>query len=137
MGKRKKRPSDQKELSRLEMEVMDVVWELGECSSSEVIARFQPKRQLAATTIRTVLTNLRKKEYLELIPTVERGHRLRATVTRESVAGRWMSDLVDHLFSQSPRQAICHLLQDENISDDDLEEIRRLIEDRKRERKGK
>ena len=67
------------ELSRLELEIMDVVWELGDCSSAEVIAAYRKKRPLAPTTIRTVLTNLRKKGYLEPIPTIERlshsGHR--------------------------------------------------------------
>ncbi len=138
MAKRKQKPSKQKkELSRLELQVMDVVWELGDCSSAEVIAEFCKKRPLAETTIRTVLTNLRKKGYLEPIPTVERGYRLRATVARESVAGRWMSNLVDNLFGNSPREAICHLLKDENITDEDLNEIGRLIQNRKRRRKGK
>ncbi len=138
MAKRKRKQArEKKELSRLEMQIMDVVWGLGDCSSAEVIAEFCKKRPLAETTIRTVLTNLRKKGYLELIPTVERGFRLRSIVSRESVAGRWMSNLVDNLFGNSPRKAICHLLQDENISDDDLEEIRRLIDNRKRGRKGK
>ena len=138
MAKRiRKQAREKKELSRLEMQIMDVVWGLGDCSSAEVIAEFCKKRPLAETTIRTVLTNLRKKGYLEPIPTVERGFRLRPTVSRESVAGRWMSNLVDNLFGNSPREAICHLLQDENISDEDLEEIRRLIENRKRGRKGK
>ncbi len=138
MAKRKTKPSkEKKELSRLEMQIMDVVWDLGDCSSAEVIFEFCKKRSLAETTIRTVLTNLRKKGYLKPIPTVERGFRLRAIVSRESVAGRWMSNLVDNLFGNSPREAICHLLQDENISDEDLDEIRRLIENRKRGRKSK
>lgn len=54
-----------KELSDLELAVMDVVWELGECSSAQVVERFQAQRPLAATTIRTVLTTIEKKGYLE------------------------------------------------------------------------
>ena len=62
---------DRPELSRLETEIMDVVWGLGDCSSAEVIATYTRKRSLAPTTIRTVLANLRKKGYLEPIPTIE------------------------------------------------------------------
>jgi predicted transcriptional regulator len=123
-------------MSRLELAIMDVVWRLGDCSSAEVIAEFTKRRRLAETTIRTVLANLRKKGYLEPIPTIERGFRLRARVTRDAVAGRTLRGLVANLFGGSPREAIAHLLQDERLDDAELKEIRRLL-DEKRGRKGK
>src|SRR5580698_1255655 len=126
---------DLPEMSRLEMAVMTVVWKLGDCSSAEVIAEFTKRRRLAETTIRTVLANLRKKGYLEPIPTIERGFRLRARVTRDAVAGRTLRGLVANLFGGSPRQAIAHLLQDERLDDAELKEIRRLL-DEKRGGKG-
>ena len=130
------RSEDRPELSRLEMEIMDVVWELGECSSAEVTAAYTKKRSLAPTTIRTVLANLRKKGYLEPVPTIERGFRLRALVPRDFVARRTMRGLVRSLFGGSPQQAIAYLLKDENIGEADLDEIRRMI-DSKRGGKGK
>ena len=122
------------ELSRLELEIMDVVWELGDCSSAEVIAAYRKTRPLAPTTIRTVLTNLRRKGYLEPIPTIERGFRVRAIVNRQSVAQRLMKGLLSGLFGNSPRQAIAYLLKEENVTAADLDEIRRLIDS---QRKGK
>jgi len=116
------------ELSRLETEVMDVIWGLGECSSAEVTAEFTKKRPLAPTTIRTVLANLRKKGYLEPVATIERGFRLRATVNRDSVARRTLKSLVASLFGGSPRQAIAYLLKHEEIDDGDLAEIRRMLD---------
>jgi BlaI family transcriptional regulator, penicillinase repressor len=124
------------EMSRLELAIMDVVWQLGDCSSAEVIAEFTKRRRLAETTIRTVLANLRKKGYLEPIPTIERGFRLRARVSRDAVAGRTLRGLVANLFGGSPRLAIAHLLQDERLDDAELKEIRRLL-DEKRGGKGK
>ncbi len=124
------------EMSRLELAIMDVVWRLGDCSSAEVIAEFTKRRRLAETTIRTVLANLRKKGYLEPIPTIERGFRLRARVSRDAVAGRTLRGLVANLFGGSPREAIAHLLQDERLDDAELKEIRRLL-DEKRGGKGK
>jgi predicted transcriptional regulator len=118
-------------LSRLEVAIMDVVWELGDCSSAEVIAEFTKRRRLAETTIRTVLANLRKKGYLEPIPTIERGFRLRATVSRDAVAGRTLQGLVGSLFGGSPRQAIAHLLKDERLDQAELKEIRRLLDEKR------
>ncbi len=117
-------------LSRLEQEIMNVVWDLGECSSAEVIALYNRKRELAKTTIRTVLANLRKKGYLKPVPSVERGFRLRPTATREAVAKRSLGELVASLFAGSPREAISHLLKDEAIDDTDLAEIREMLDSR-------
>ena len=132
------------ELSRLETEIMDVVWRLGECSSAEVIDTYSKAasstagssttRRLAPTTIRTVLANLRKKGYLKPVPTIEPGFRLRPTVQRDSVVRRTLKSLVGGLLGGSPRQAIAFLLKDENLNDADLEEIRRLVDS---QRKGK
>jgi len=120
------------ELSKLELDVMAVVWELGEPSTAEVIDAYQKRRPLADTTIKTVLSNVRKKGYLELIPTTERGYRFRPTVTRDAVAKRSLKQVVSNLFGGSPRQAILHLLSEEPITQDDMREIRRMLDDRKR-----
>ena len=132
MTKRGNGKAELPELSRLELAVMGVVWELGDCSSAEVIAAFTKRRRLAVTTIRTVLANLRKKGYLEPIPTIERGFRLRARVTRDAVAGRTLRGLVGSLFGGSPRQAIAHLLKDERLNETELKEIRRLLDEHRK-----
>lgn len=130
----KKRPSKQSRpaLSSLELDVMDVVWELGDCTSAQVIEAFARKRPLAPTTIRTVLTNLRNKGYIKPIPTIGRGFMFRPTVPRESVARRSLKELLTSLFRNSPRQAIAYLLDDANVTEDELDEIRRMIDERKR-----
>ena len=132
MAKRGRGKTDLPELSRLELAVMGVVWELGDCSSAEVIAAFTKRRRLAVTTIRTVLANLRKKGYLEPIPTIERGFRLRARVTRDAVAGRTLRGLVGSLFGGSPRQAIAYLLKSERLDEAELKELRRLLDEHRK-----
>jgi predicted transcriptional regulator len=119
---------ESKELSDLEVAVMDVVWELGECSSAEVVERFTARRPLAATTIRTVLASIERKGYLERVPTVERGLRFRPRVSREAVAGRSLRKLVASLFRGSPGQAVAYLMREGDLKEEDLEEIGRMIE---------
>ena len=77
------------------------------------------------------MSNLRKKGYIEQIPTLERGYRFRPCVTRETVAKRSLKNVVAGLFEGSPRQAIAYLLKHERIDDSDLEEIRRMLDERK------
>lgn len=118
-------------LSALELEVMDTVWKLGDCTSAQVTGEFQKKRPLAPTTIRTVLSSLRDKGYVEPIPAAGRLFRWHPVVPRESVARRSLRELLATLFQGSPRQAIACMLDDSDMTDSDLEEIRKLIEARK------
>ncbi|MBI5091110.1 MAG: BlaI/MecI/CopY family transcriptional regulator [Candidatus Hydrogenedentes bacterium] len=134
--KRRSAARELPELSRLEQEIMNVVWDLGECASGDVIAAYTPARPLANTTIRTVLTNLRKKGYVELVPSIDRGYRLRAAVPRATVAGRSLKTLVRTLFGGAPQHAIAYLIREEAIGESDLEEIREMLEAR-RKRKDK
>lgn len=127
---RKKRASPARlpELSRLEVEVMDVIWRLGECSSAEATSAVARKRPLAPTTVRTVLANLRKKGYIEPIPTIERNFRWKPAVDRQSVVRRTVRTLVAGLFGGSPRHAIACLLNEERLTDADLAEIRAMLD---------
>ena len=133
----KRRAAELKELSDLELAVMDVVWELGECSSGEVVERFTARRPLAATTIRTVLASIERKGYLERLPTLERGLRFCPRVSRETVAGRSLRKLVGHLFGGSPRHAVAYLLREGDLDESDLDEIRGMIDAHKRRRNGR
>lgn len=124
-------------LSGLELEVMLVVWELGECTSGDVIAAFHSRRELAASTLRNVLAKLRAKGYLEPIPTIGRGFLLRPTVQRRAVEHTTLKSLLASFFEGSPRQAIASLLDASKVTNEDLDEIRRMIEARKRRGGGK
>ena len=128
-------------LSRLERDVMNVVWRVtertGDCSSAEVVAAYQRKRRLADTTIRTVIRNLRKKGYVEPVPTIERGMRLRPAVAREVIARRTLREFIEGFFDGSPRQAVSFLLRDEAMDDEELAAIRRVLEEARGEKPGR
>ena len=119
-------------LSRLEQRIMGIVWNLGECSAAAVIAEHNKTEQLAETTIRTVLANLRKKGYIELVPTIERQQHFKPTVSREKVGKRTLRDLVSGFFGGSPRQVFSYLIKEEKLSEEDLEALRLLIEERQK-----
>ena len=137
MTRRKKQKTELPDLSRLERDIMNVVWELDCASSAEVIAEYTKTRRLADTTVRTVLANLRKKGYLTPVPTIERGFRLRATISRENVAKRTLKDLVTGLLKGSPRDAIACLLSHADLDDADLDVIGAMIEARRGEENDK
>ncbi len=118
-------------LSGLELEVMLVVWEIGECTSGDVILAFRKRRALAASTLRNVLAKLRTKGYLKPVPTIGRGFLLRPTVERQAVAHSTLKTVLASLFQGSPQQAIASLLDAGTITDAELDEMRKMIVARK------
>ena len=52
----------QKTLSNLEKEVMDIIWQKKECSVRDVVNELQKKREIAYTTVATIIQRLENKE---------------------------------------------------------------------------
>ncbi len=50
-----------KPLSKLELEVMEIIWELGECTIRDVVNRVSKEKSLAYTTVATIITRLSEK----------------------------------------------------------------------------
>jgi BlaI family penicillinase repressor len=120
-------------LSALELEVMSLIWELGEATSAEIVEAFTKLRPLAPTTIRTVLAKIEEKGYVERVPTTERALRYRAALPREAVATQSLRQLVSRLFRGSSKLAIAQLLADEELDAGELAEIQRMVSRRRKE----
>jgi predicted transcriptional regulator len=120
-------------LSGLELEVMNLVWDLGESTSADIVDAFTQRRPLAPTTIRTVLSNIEEKGYLQRVPTTERALRYRPSFPREAVATQTLQQLVGRLFGGSPKAAIAQLLADEELDAAELDEIQKLVSRRRKE----
>ena len=125
-----KKNSGAKDLSDLEREVMSIIWEKGRASSREIKEVLEPKRPRALTTILTVLSRLRKKNYITEIPRLGRARIFKPLVPRERVATRRIRNVLKHFFSGSPSSLVSHLLDHESIDDSELLEIRRLLEEK-------
>jgi predicted transcriptional regulator len=122
-------------LSALETEVMNAVWDLGEATSAEIVDAVAEHRPLAPTTIRTVLAKIEEKGYVTRVPTTERALRYRPSLPREAVAKQSLRHMVGRLFGGSSKLAIAQLLADEKLVDDELEEIQKMLNRRRKEKR--
>ena len=129
----KRPPKARPPLSGLELEVMNLVWDLGESTSADIIDAFAKHRPLAPTTIRTVLANIEEKGYVDRVPTTERALRYRPAFPREAVATQTLQQLVGRLFGGSPKAAIAQLLADEELDAAELDEIQKMVSRRRKE----
>ena len=125
---RKKRAATEfPELTGLELELMQVVWERGNATAAEIGEALAARRPLAGTTIHTVLANLRRKGVIEPIPTIERALRFAPRVPRDQIATRTLRQLMRTFFGNSPQRLMAHLLQDEAVGEAELVELKKLL----------
>ena len=113
-------------LGDLQSAIMRVLWQRDEASVSEVHSALQEQRGLAPTTIATMLKKMEAKGVVT--------HRIdgrqfvyRPTVSATDVRRSMVSELVGRVFEGNPAALVSHLMSEQGISREDLEEIRRLL----------
>jgi predicted transcriptional regulator len=116
-------------LAEREAELMHVLWERGPSMVAEVQAHL--KDELAYTTVLTMLQKLEKKGYVSH-EEEGRAHRFQATIDQGKAQRSAVRDLAARLFKGSAAMLLAQVVSDENLSEEDLKRIRRLIDARKR-----
>jgi len=115
-----------------ELDVMNVLWDAGSATVAEVRERLSD--DLAYTTVLTVLRTLEQKGYVG--HTGEgRAHRYRPLVKRAAAGRSALRRLVEKVFDGSPELLLTQLVSDQNLSDEELRRLRKLLAERLRERK--
>lgn len=114
-------------LSKAEMEVARVLWELGAASVRQVHEAMPVDRAIDFTTVQTYLRRLEQKGYAR----AKLDGRVRIyspkvkprTVIRETV-----NDLIERLFAGEALPLMRHLIEDRGMSDEDLAQLRSLLD---------
>ena len=124
-------------LGDVELDVLRVVWRRGRATVHEVREAFGPERPLAYTTVLTTLRNLERKGYVTHV-VAGRSHVFRAVASQDEVARSRLKDLLARLFGGSPVHLVRTLLEEEDLSREEIRELRKRIEDgrRKEGRRG-
>ncbi|MBI2424514.1 MAG: BlaI/MecI/CopY family transcriptional regulator [Candidatus Hydrogenedentes bacterium] len=114
-------------LSRLEQTVMARVWDLKEATAADIADALQAEKPLAITTVHTVLNNLCKKGWVERAPRTGRSLLFKPLVTRETAGRRSLREVIANAFGGSPQDAILCLLRDEQLTQEERDDLRRII----------
>ena len=114
-------------LGGTEMEILQQVWELGRASARDVHDRISEQRDVAYTTVTTVIKNLADKGYLTF---EQDGTAYVYTAARapEEVRASVLGGILDKVFGGSTTSLVQALVQREALSDAERAEIRALID---------
>jgi predicted transcriptional regulator len=115
-------------LTPQELAIMKVVWKLRSATVRDVYDDLRAKRDIAYTTVLTMMKILEQKGYL----TAERGERafLYTPVrSRQEVLGGMVREFVDRVFDGASRPMLLHLVKQTKLSDKERKALLRAIEE--------
>ena len=108
-------------LTEREAQIMEILWEKGNTTAVEVRESLPGK--LHDSSVRTLLRILESKGYVK--HTVEgKTYVYRPAVSRVRAQQKALTDLVKRFFGGSPDALVLRLLDDEQITPEQLEELR-------------
>ncbi len=121
-------------ISDAESKVLEVFWRAkGPLSAEDVVAAMGNHRDWSAGTIRTFVTRLVKKKALATTPDGRR-YLYRPLIRREDYVHEQSRSLIDRLFGGRIAPFVTHFSEQQNLSREEIAELKRLIERLHRDR---
>ncbi len=132
--------SKPKQLSDLQLAILRVLWAREEATVAEVQEALRADRDLALTTVATMLSRLAGRGIVER-RTEGRQFVYRAAVKEQEVRRSMVSALMDRLFEGDPAALVNHLLDEGAMDRKQLDRLKRMLarapRDRARKKGGK
>ena len=124
-----KKKNSEIRLGRLELQIMNVVWEKGKATVHDVKDVLGEGRKPAYSTILTMMRKLEAKGYLEH-DVDDRTYVYRPIVSQEAARRGILGDIVERLFEGSPSLLLNSLVEQNRMSEKELKKIQELIKER-------
>ena len=102
-----------------ELEILRALWERGPSSLSEICESLRRGRDVATTTVATMLRVMLDKGLVRRKP-ARRGHQWSAAVTQTAAARSMVGKLIDGVFDGSASRLAVHLVEAGQLSSDEL-----------------
>jgi predicted transcriptional regulator len=109
-------------ITRFELEIMDVFWRVGEASVREICDALAEKKRPAYTTVQTIVQRLEQKGALRRTRKIGNALMFEPAVTRKSAYRRVVDDLLS-LFGGSAQPVVAHLLETGKLTLEDLKAL--------------
>ena len=127
-----KKPIDQ--LGELQRAVLEAIWDLDGGTVQDVLEQLKPTRKPAYTTVLTTLQNLTKAGWIKPEKS-GRAYVYQPTKSRAQAGGRSIAAFVRRAFDGNTKAMFQTLLDEQELSREELDELKKLIDKKRREKK--
>jgi len=125
---KKQRKTSKADLGAAELEALTTLWDDGPATVREVMQGLHRRgRKVAYTTVLTFLSRLEQKGYVTSDKS-DVAYVYRAKAPRERVIGSRVRSLMQQMFGGSAAPMALHLLRHERFTPDEIDQMRRLID---------
>jgi BlaI family transcriptional regulator, penicillinase repressor len=131
MAKKSSSKTVEKPLTATELEMMNVLWRIGPASVHQVIEALLPQRQLAYTSVSTMVRILEQKGYVRSRKE-GRGHLYEPAIEKEAYQVASLQHLVSNVFDGTPTLLVQRLVDSEQLDAEQLDQIRRALKKKDR-----
>ena len=120
-------------LTDQELEIMKIIWTRGTATVRDVYEELLTRRKIAYTTVMTMMGILEQKGHLKKSAD-ERAYVYTPAQPQREVVGSMVHDFLKRVFNGSAKPLLVHLAEDEKLSTEELDEIRKLLKDKRRKK---
>src|SRR6201999_3133630 len=113
-------------LTRLELQIMETVWERGASSVREIQEGFPAARRPAYTTIQTTVYRLETKKALRRGKKISNAHIFEAAISQQAARGRLIDELMS-LFGGGPGLLMAHMIETGKLTKEDIAEAEEVL----------
>ena len=113
-------------LTRLEMQIMEIVWDRGACAIREIQEGFPQRGRPAYTTVQTTVYRLEAKKALRLVKKIGNANVFEAAISRGEAQGRLIDELLS-LFGGRTEPVMAHLVNSGKLTLEDVKEAEQAL----------
>ena len=121
-------------LTKLELRVLEALWQKGACSVREIQETFPESKRPAYTTVQTTVYRLERKKALRCVKRISNANIFEAVISRDDAQRRLVKELMA-LFGGRAKLVMAHLVESGELTLDDVKEAEKAL--RKLSRKDK
>jgi BlaI family transcriptional regulator, penicillinase repressor len=116
----------QPKLTKLELGIMEALWNKGASSIREIQENFPEESRPAYTTVQTIVYRLEAKKAVRRVKKISNAHIFEAVITRNAAQGTLIDSLLG-LFGGATQPVMAHLIESGKLTLEDLHEAQKLL----------
>jgi predicted transcriptional regulator len=114
-------------LSKLELQIMETLWNRGACSVREIQESFPESKRPAYTTVQTTVYRLLEgKKAVKIVRRVSNANIFDAAISRDEAGHRLIDDVLA-LFGGRTKPVMAHLVESGKLTLEDVKEAEQAI----------
>lgn len=121
---------DSLKISEAEWEIMKVIWSKPNCTASEVVEKLKDIKTWNPQTVRTLISRLQNKKVIGYTQ-VGKMYRYYPLIDEKQCIKMESKSFLQRIYNGSPKTMIVNFIEDDYLSNEEIEELKQILKERK------